>query len=130
MSKLRILWFLDSFIQNFLQTLKYCLILYYALLLYIVWQSNLFYSLLFYGYCGPCFLLQISWLSKFWTIRIHFFQVHNFQRIDKIIILVPVLLGQGLRPLGANKTGFNLIFFHLNICGKLSIIQCDKLTTT
>ena len=28
-----------------------------------------------------------------------------------------------LRPLGANKTGFNLVIFHFNIRGKLSIIE-------
>ena len=32
----------------------------------------------------------------------------------------------GLRPLRADKTGFNLIIFHFNIRGKLSIIRCDK----
>ena len=32
----------------------------------------------------------------------------------------------GLRPLRADKTGFNLIIFYFNIRGKLSIIRCDK----
>ncbi len=32
----------------------------------------------------------------------------------------------GLRPLTADKTGFNLIIFTFNIRGKLSIIRCDK----
>ncbi len=32
----------------------------------------------------------------------------------------------GLRPLAADKTGFNLKFFHFDIRGKLSIIRCDK----
>ena len=32
----------------------------------------------------------------------------------------------GLRLLGANKPGFNLIIFHFDIRRKLSIIQCDK----
>ena len=31
-----------------------------------------------------------------------------------------------LRPPGANKTGFNLLIFHFNIRGKLSIIRCDE----
>ena len=31
-----------------------------------------------------------------------------------------------LRPLGANKIGFNLTILHFNICGNLSIIRCDK----
>ena len=31
-----------------------------------------------------------------------------------------------LRPLKADKTGFNLIIFYFNIRGKLSIIRCDK----
>jgi len=34
----------------------------------------------------------------------------------------------GLRPLKAYKTVFNLLFFHFDICGKLSIIRCDKYT--
>ena len=29
-------------------------------------------------------------------------------------------------PLGADKTAFNLIIFHFNIHGKLSITRCDK----
>ena len=28
---------------------------------------------------------------------------------------------------GANKTGINVIIFHFNNCGKLSIIRCDKI---
>ncbi len=32
----------------------------------------------------------------------------------------------GLRPLGADKTGFNRLIFHSDICGKLSIMRCDK----
>ena len=32
----------------------------------------------------------------------------------------------GLRPLGANKRGFNIIIFHNNIRGKLSVIQCEE----
>ncbi len=32
----------------------------------------------------------------------------------------------GLRPLAADKTGFNLKIFHFDIRGKLSIIRCDK----
>ncbi len=35
-------------------------------------------------------------------------------------------LRPGLRSLRADKTGFNLIIFHFNIRGKLSIIRCDK----
>ena len=31
-----------------------------------------------------------------------------------------------LRPLAADKTGFNLKIFHFDIRGKLSIIRCDK----
>ena len=31
-----------------------------------------------------------------------------------------------LRSLGAYKTGFNLIVFHFNIRGKLSVIRCDN----
>ena len=31
-----------------------------------------------------------------------------------------------LWPLGANKTGVNLIIVHFDIRGKLSIIRCDK----
>ena len=34
-----------------------------------------------------------------------------------------------LRPLGPNKTGFNLIILLLNIRGKLSIIRCNKSLT-
>ncbi len=32
---------------------------------------------------------------------------------------------QGLCPLGANKTGFNLTIFHFDILRKLYIIRCD-----
>ena len=32
----------------------------------------------------------------------------------------------GLRPLAADKTGFNLKIFLFDIRGKLSIIRCDK----
>ena len=32
----------------------------------------------------------------------------------------------GLRPIGADKTGFNRIIFHFDNRGKLSIIRCDK----
>ena len=32
----------------------------------------------------------------------------------------------GLRPLAADKTGFNLKIFSFDIRGKLSIIRCDK----
>ncbi len=32
----------------------------------------------------------------------------------------------GLQPLGPNKTCFNLIIFHLDIHGNLSIIRCAK----
>ena len=35
-------------------------------------------------------------------------------------------VSQGLWPLGADKTGFNLMIFHFDIRGKLSIIRCDK----
>ncbi len=31
-----------------------------------------------------------------------------------------------IRPLAADKTGFNLKIFHFDIRGKLSIIRCDK----
>ncbi len=31
-----------------------------------------------------------------------------------------------LRPLGADKPGYNRIIFHFDIRGKLSIIRCDK----
>ncbi len=35
-------------------------------------------------------------------------------------------VSQGLWPLEANKTVCNLIIFHVNIHGKLSMIRCDK----
>ena len=41
----------------------------------------------------------------------------------QIIIVIPVLLH---RAFGANKTNFNLISFHFNIRGKLSIIPWDN----
>ncbi len=44
----------------------------------------------------------------------------------KIIKLIPVFLSPGLWPLRANKTDFDLILFHFDIRGKLSIIRCDK----
>ena len=43
----------------------------------------------------------------------------------KIIKLKPSFDSPGLRPLAADKTGFNLKIFHFNIRGKLSIIR-DK----
>ena len=44
----------------------------------------------------------------------------------KIIKLKPSFVSPGLRPLAADKTGFNLKIFHFDIRGKLSIIRCDK----
>ena len=41
----------------------------------------------------------------------------------KITQLMPVLLAR------ANKTGLNLLIFHFNISGKLSIIPCDNKIT-
>ena len=49
----------------------------------------------------------------------------NFHEIENNKINTS-LVNQGLRPLGANRTGVNLIIFHFNIYGKLSLIQCDK----
>ena len=40
----------------------------------------------------------------------------------KIIKLKPSFVSPGLRLLAADKTGFNLKFFHFDIRGKLSII--------
>ncbi len=51
-------------------------------------------------------------------------KIENF--LDKnIIINFPVWL-RCLRPLAADKTGFNLKIFHFDIRGKMSIIRCDK----
>ena len=44
----------------------------------------------------------------------------------KIIKLKPSFVSPGLRPLAADKTGFDLKIFHFDIRGKLSIIRCDK----
>jgi len=44
----------------------------------------------------------------------------------KIIKLKPSFVSPGLRPLAADKTGFNLKIFPFDIRGKLSIIRCDK----
>ncbi len=44
----------------------------------------------------------------------------------KIIKLKPSFVSPDLRPLAADKTGFNLKIFHFDIRGKLSIIRCDK----
>ena len=45
----------------------------------------------------------------------------------KIMKLIPVFLSWAFdRPLGAKITGFNLIIFHFDIRGKLSVIRCDK----
>ncbi len=46
----------------------------------------------------------------------------------KIIKLKPSFVSPSLRPLAADKTGFNLKIFHFDIRGKLSIIRCDKYT--
>ena len=40
--------------------------------------------------------------------------------------LKPSFVRPGLRPLAADKAGFNLKTFHFDIRGKLSIIRCDK----
>ena len=51
--------------------------------------------------------------------------IDNFPRIMKQNHkITPTFVIPGLRLLGASKTGFNLIFFHFNICRKLSIIRC------
>ena len=46
--------------------------------------------------------------------------------INKNHIINTSFVRPGIRPLGANKTGFNLINFHFDICGKLSIIRNDR----
>ena len=49
-------------------------------------------------------------------------QFSTFSKIKKNMKFV----SPGHQPLGANKTGFNFIIFHFNICGKLSVIRWDK----
>ena len=49
----------------------------------------------------------------------------KFKIIKRYLVLKQTLILK-LRLLGANKTGFNLLIFHFNIHGKLSIIRCDK----
>ena len=54
--------------------------------------------------------------------QIFYQSFHEYQNKNHKIGFVSL----GLRPLEPYKIGFKFIFFSFYICGKLSLIQCDK----
>ena len=68
-------------------------------------------------------LFIIARIKDFFLIEDQLFTASYYRQFIKIIKLILVLLA---RPQQALKTGFNLITFHFNIRGKLSIIRCNN----